>query len=169
MSLILWLKILHVAAISIWCAGLIGLPVLYLQRAHVGEQDRLHRLQQLVRFFYVALISPAAFIAIGSGIALIFAAGTFVPWFAAKLFLVGGLVIIHILLGLVVIRLFDNEQIYPVWRYLAMTTLTLPLITAILVVVLVKPHIRENVFPAALSEPGGLQRMAEPFISWIRP
>lgn len=168
MSLVLWLKILHIAAISIWCAGLIGLPVLYLQRAHVGEHDRLYRLQQLVRFFYVALISPAAFLAIGSGTALIFATSSFVPWFAAKLFLVGGLVIVHVLLGLVVIRLFDDEQVYPVWRFLAMTALTLPLICAILLVVLVKPHIGENAFPAAMSEPGGLRRMAEAFIVWIR-
>ncbi|MFN4281382.1 MAG: CopD family protein [Alphaproteobacteria bacterium] len=169
MSLVLWLKILHVGAISLWCAGLIGLPVLYLQRTHVSDRDALYRLQQLVRFFYVSLISPAAFVAIASGIGLIFAAGVFTSWFAAKLFLVGGLVIVHILLGLVVIRLFDDDQVYPVWRFLGMTGLTLPLVGAILGVVLLKPHIGEEIFPAVMAEPGGLRRIAETFIAWIRP
>ena len=87
-----WLKFIHMAAISIWCGGLICLPGLYAQRHNVETDDALYRLQGLVRFAYVSLISPAAFVAVGSGIVLFFLQGTFVEWFSLKMAFVGVLV-----------------------------------------------------------------------------
>ena len=55
-----------IAAIAIWTAGLISLPSLYVQRAHVTSDDALYRMQRMTRFAFVALISPAAFIAVTS-------------------------------------------------------------------------------------------------------
>ena len=81
----IWLKLLHLAAIAVWSAGLICLPALYVQRAHVADKDSKHRLQAMVRFLYVAILSPAAFVAVGSGTALIFVRQSFEPWFTLKL------------------------------------------------------------------------------------
>lgn len=155
----IWLKFLHFAAIAIWSAGLICLPGLYVQRAHVPDEPSKHRLQALVRFFYVVIISPAAFVAVGSGTALIFVREPFEAWFSLKLAFVGALVMIHIFTGLVIIRLFDDGRTYPVWRFAAATTLTVAVVGIILVVVLAKPDL-PNLIPEVLNQPGGLKRLA---------
>lgn len=155
----IWLKFLHFAAIAIWSAGLICLPGLYVQRAHVPDEPSKHRLQALVRFFYVVIISPAAFIAVGSGTALIFVREPFEAWFSLKLAFVGALVMIHIFTGLVIIRLFDDGRTYPVWRFAAATTLTVAVVGVILVVVLAKPDL-PNLTPEVFNQPGGLKRLA---------
>lgn len=156
----LWVKTLHIATIAVWAAGLICLPGLYLQRAHVPDEASLHRLQAVVRFLYVAVISPAAFVAVGSGTALIFLRQTFEPWFSLKLAFVGAMVVLHILTGLVIIRLFEEGNVYPVWRFAAVTALTVLVVTAILALVLAKPDL-PDALPEAMSEPGALGRIAD--------
>lgn len=161
-----WLKFLHIAAISIWTAGLICLPGLYVQRAHVEDDQALYRLQGLVRFAYVSLISPAAYVAVGSGIGLIFLQGTFAPWFSLKLAFVGVLVVAHILTGLVIIRLFEKGEIYPPWRFVAVTAFTVLVVLAILFVVLAKPPLHFDWLPANLFRPGSLGEHLRQFIPW---
>lgn len=156
-----WLKFAHIMGIMIWSAGLVCLPGLYVQRANVASGPSLHQLQRLVRFLYVAAISPAAFVAIGTGTALIFLRETWAPWFGAKLFFVGLMALIHILTGLVIIRLFDDGQIYPVWRFLFFTAVTVAIVAAILFLVLAKPDLAALLpagLPGWLAEPGGLGR-----------
>lgn len=162
------LKFIHISAIALWSAGLISLPGLYVQRAHVENDDALYRLQTMVRFAYVAIISPAAFIAISSGIGLIFLRETFVPWFSLKLAFVAVLVMVHVLTGLVIIRLFRDGEVYPAWRFVVVTVTTCLVVVAILFTVLAKPHL-EMKLPAVLAEPGGLKRLAEDFIPWMIP
>jgi protoporphyrinogen IX oxidase len=159
----IWLKLLHIAAISIWSAGLVCLPALYVQRATVEGPD-LHRMQSMVRYLYVAILSPAAFVAIGSGTALIFVQQSFAPWFSVKLVFVGALTSIHILTGLVIIRLFEKGSVYPAWRFGAVTAATVLVVALILVIVLAKPDIPDLV-PAAMREPGALK----PLILGLNP
>jgi protoporphyrinogen IX oxidase len=158
------LKFIHVAAIAIWCAGLIALPGLYVQRAHVPDRDALYRLQGMVRFAYVVIVSPAAFVAVGSGTALIFVAQTFEAWFSAKLFFVGLLVAVHILTGLVIIRLFEDGEVYPSWRFVAVTGLTVLFTLGILYFVLAKPEL--DLPEGGIFEPGALGDMLGDFIPW---
>ena len=153
-----WMKFLHITAISVWCGSLICLPGLYVQRTHVANEASLHRLHGLVRFLYVAVTSPAAFVGIASGTALVFLRETYQPWFAAKLAFVGLLATIHALTGLVIIRLFDEGEVYPVWRFVAVTALTLLTVSVVLFLVLSKPDL-PSVLPAALAEPGALRRI----------
>jgi uncharacterized membrane protein len=162
-----WLKFIHMAAISIWCAGLICLPGLYAQRHNVESDEALYRLQGLVRFAYVALISPAAFVSIGSGIALIFLQATFVEWFSLKMVFVGILVVIHILTGLVIIRLFEQGERYPAWRFVGVTVVTTFVVFAILVIVLAKPPLHWDWVPADLMRPGALRELVGEFIPWL--
>ena len=152
-----WIKFLHIAAISIWSAGLICLPGLYVQRVHAAD-SALHRLQALVRYLYVGLMSPAAFAAIASGTALIFMRQTFQPWFGYKLLFVGVMATLHLLTGLVIIKLFNEGQIYPVWRFVAVTLLTVLVVCAILFLVLAKPNL-PNFLPQDLFQPGSLGRL----------
>lgn len=166
--MILALKFLHIASIAIWAGGLVSLPGLYVQRAHVQDNDSLYRLQRIVRFSYVTIISPAAFIAVASGIMLIFGQQTFAGWFSLKLFFVALLVVLHVLTGLVIIRLFREGEIYPVWRFVLTTVLTCGVVVAILFVVLAKPSLSYT--PSGdLFEPGGLRRFVQSISPWAIP
>lgn len=167
--MIAWLKLIHIAAIAVWMAGLLSLPGLYVQRAHVLDDDQLYRLQRTVRFAYLALVSPAAFVAVASGTALIFAHEVFEPWLSLKLALVGALAVVHSLTGLVIIRLFREGEIYPVWRFVAVTALTMVLVLGVLYLVLAKPPMDLGLLPAVLSEPGALRRIVEDLNPWQRP
>ncbi len=157
-----WLKFIHITAISIWSAALICLPGLYVQRAHVASRDSLHRLQRMVRFMYVGAMSPAAFLGIATGTGLIFLRETWAPWFGLKLLFVGVLATLHIVTGLVIIRLFDDGQIYPVWRFIVVTVLTIATVSIILFLVLAKPQL-PPLLPEWMHEPGALGRIMEKF------
>nr|WP_116811375.1 CopD family protein [Steroidobacter cummioxidans] len=149
------LKFLHIAAISVWAAGLICFPFLNRQRNDAGTMTDLHRLHSMARFFYVVVLSPAAFVAIGSGIVLIFKQQTFTEWFSIKLLLVGLLAVIHLLTGRVLLRLFDKAATVTPWHYPAVTAATIAIVTAIVIVVLVKPHFEWRAADG-LFKPGGL-------------
>lgn len=165
--IVTWLKFIHVAAIALWAAGLVALPFLYVQRRALVD-DALHRLHAFTRFFYVAIVSPAAFIAVGSGTALIFLMGTYENWFSAKLAGVAALTGIHIFSGLMILRLFEPGQVYPTWRLAVVVPLTVAVITTILVLVLGKPALE---WPAPLAEifaPGALSALADRIIGGVK-
>lgn len=162
------LKFVHIAAIAIWTAGLISLPSLYVQRAHVRNDDALYRMQRMTRFAFVVIISPAAFIAVASGIALSFLREVFAPWFSWKLAFVGMLAIFHVFSGLVVIRLFRDGEVYPAWRFVVATGSCCLLVLTILILVLAK-EAPQLALPAVMYEPGGLKRLLDPINPWTTP
>lgn len=162
-------KFVHIATIAIWASGLVCLPFLFAQRRDVeaGHEHAIHRLHAMVRFLYVVILSPAAFLAVGSGTALIFLRSTYEPWFALKLFFVGLMVIIHLLSGLLILKLFDETGRYSRLRYLAVTGGTLIVVIAILTVVSAKPNIDfESLVPDWVA-PGALSRIAAPWLGWL--
>jgi len=166
--IIAFLKFVHITTIAIWAAGLISLPGLYVQRAHVKDKDALYRLQMIVRYAYVAIISPAAFVAVASGTALIFGQQTFAGWFSIKLLFVGLLAILHVLTGLIIIRLFKEGETYPVWRFVAATIVTTAVVGAIVFVALAKPFIGLEL-PGEFMRPGGLRTLTERISPWPIP
>jgi uncharacterized membrane protein len=130
----------------------------------VGVEHDLHRLHAMTRFFYVVILSPAAFVAIGSGTVLIFLQQTFVPWFTVKLLFVGVFVLIHLLTGLVILKLFDEAGHYPNWRYVAVTIITTAVASVIIIVVSGKPDINIRDFQTDFFQPGRLGEMLAPVI-----
>lgn len=164
--IVTWLKFIHVATIALWSAGLIALPFLYRQRRGL-EGEALHRLHAFTRFFYVALISPAAFVAIGSGTVLIFLMATYENWFSAKLLAVAVMTGLHIFSGLMILRLFEPGRSYPLWRFMVVVTLTILAVSAILVLVLGKPRLEWPPVLLELFTPGRLGEIAAPFIAWM--
>lgn len=167
------MKVVHIAAIAFWAGGLVSLPSLYVQRAHVADDEALYGLQRMARFAYTRVVSPAAFVAVASGIALIFLREVFVPWLSLKLGFVAMLGVAHVLTGLVIIRLFREGEGYPPWRCVLTTATTGLVVVAILVLVLAKPDVAGDVpieLPAVLGEPGGLKRLLVPLLpSWLIP
>lgn len=164
--MVMMLKFIHIAAISMWAATLISLPALYVQRAYVEHQRALYALQRLVRFCYIAVASPAAFISILTGTALIFFQQTFTLWFTVKLALIGVMVTVHIFTGLVIIRLFNEGQVYPVWRFVSATVLTAATVLGIVFVVLAKPDWSLTGLPI---HAGGLRDIVQSISPWKIP
>ncbi len=171
------IKAIHITAIAIWSAGLIALPGFYMQlgslRTEVAEiglhGEAVLRLQRAVRLTYVGIASPAAFIAVASGIILIFQRDVVAPWFSVKLALVAGLVIAHTLSGITLVRIFEEPDSYAKWRYFAATSTTIVIAIAIIALTLAKPSLTAALLPAAWSEPGALRPMLESFNPWKRP
>jgi len=170
-------KFVHIAAIAVWSAGLIALPAFYRQLATVRAENPeadLHgdaplRLQRAARLTYVGIVSPAAFIAVATGLLLIFQRDVLAPWFSLKLGLVATLVVAHVLASMKLVRMFDRPGGYPAWRHLTATGTKLVLATAIITLTLTKPMLTDAYLPAVLSEPGGLKSMLECFNPWKRP
>jgi protoporphyrinogen IX oxidase len=159
-----FLKFVHIAAIAVWSGGLIVLPYLFWQRQPLALGPELDRLHRVTRFVYVGLTSPAAFVAIGSGTALIFLQSTFREWFTLKMVLVGGMVMLHVVAGLVAVRVFTPEGRFGSRSCVALTGSYAVLIVAILWVVLAKPGIDAAQIAPALFEPGALAPLVRQII-----
>jgi protoporphyrinogen IX oxidase len=152
------LKFIHLAAIAIWSGGLIVLPLLFRQRRALAPGSELDRLHRITRLVYVELTSPAAFVAIASGTALIFLQATFVEWFSLKMVLVGIMAMLHVVAGLVMLHLFMPDGHFTRLSSIALTTAYVVVIVAIIWLVLAKPHVDSTLFAVHLFEPGGLAR-----------
>lgn len=162
--MIVGLKILHVASLAVWCAGLLVLPGLFALRPAGHEGPRLWRLQRFARAVFIRFASPAAFVAIGSGTALVFAREVFDAWFALKLLAVGLLAILHVRAGFVIVGVFRRGGAYAPWRAATAEGATALVVAAILALVLAKPAVDLGTLPAWTTEPGGLQSFAERFV-----
>ncbi|HEU6442403.1 MAG TPA: CopD family protein [Microvirga sp.] len=156
-----WLKAVHIVSLVIWCAGLLVLPGLYAQKARVKDKEALYHLQRFTRFAYTSIISPSAFIAVGTGMSLIFVREVFTVWMAMKLAAVGVLVLLHVYAGHVVVRVFRPEGRFSRWRGHAAAIATLATISAILWLVLAKPLLDVTALPEWMRRPGGLQSFSE--------
>jgi protoporphyrinogen IX oxidase len=154
----IWLvKLVHVAAIAVWVGGLVALPSLLAGRT--GLQDApLERLHRAARFLHIALVSPAAYVAIASGTVLVFLRETWTVWFAVKLVLVGLLVVLHVGMGLALLSTFQPEGRH---RRLIGAGLRAAAVAAgvgILWAVLAKPEIDVAAVAGEAFEPGALGR-----------
>lgn len=143
----------HIAALLVWCAGLIALPIMLAQHQHGDGQDRYARVRKFTHYSYTRLVTPAAVIAVGAGIVLIFLRETFVPWFFAKMVFVGALVVLHALIGGIVIRMGEERGDVIAPRPLVPVVLVIGVIVAILALVLAKPVISPGSAPEWLQSP----------------
>jgi len=102
-ELLLWatliMKVIHIAALCVWVAGLIILAMIF-RTYRPGLPDRAFvRFRLLSHYGYIALVTPAAVIAVGAGIVLILLRWIFDPWLLIKLLFVCGLVVSHAYMG----------------------------------------------------------------------
>lgn len=162
--MMLWLKIAHIASLIVWCGGLLILPGLFARRPAIESNAALYHLQRFARFAFVQAISPAAFLTVATGIALIFAREVFTPWMALKLVAVGILVVLHLRAGYVIQRVFEPDRHYPHWRRILSVTAVAGTVVAILALVLGKPSIDLGRLPLWLRQPGALQDLLDTII-----
>lgn len=157
----MWLKFLHIAGICVWIAGLACLAALLFDHRKVRDQQDFARVRMGSRFVYMGLASPAAFIAVGAGGALLFVADALHPWMFAKLAAVGVLVFAHVNYGYILTHLADEEADGPTLRIHASTAMLAASSAAILWLVLAKPPLAEGAAPGWISEPGLLRHPAD--------
>ncbi|MGQ7793179.1 CopD family protein [Faunimonas sp. B44] len=156
-----WLKAIHIATLVIWCGGLIALPSLFAMRGRFAHRELEHDFHRMVRDAFVRIVSPAAFVAVASGAALIFAREVFTPWMILKLVFVGMLVGLHVRQGYVLVRLFEPGRRYARWRQLLATGATVVVACCVLFLVLGKPDLDPALLPDVMRQPGGLQSLLE--------
>jgi uncharacterized membrane protein len=154
------LKALHIAGLLVWCAGLLYLPGLLIAHRELGEGEDFVRIRNASRFNYNAVVSPAAFLAVGAGTALLFASpGVLQGWMFLKLAFVGLLVMAHVQYGFVLARLSEPGARPPWLRLILVWAGVLGATGAILWLVLEKPVIDDTLLPDWLLRPGGLQSL----------
>jgi len=151
------IKFIHIAALSIWCAGLVGLPLLLSKHESDDAQADYSHLRLLTHQAYIFIVTPAAVITIAMGTALIFLRDAFVPWMFAKLVAVGVLVLLHAWIGHITLMVGEQQGDYQPPRFwppfmLCVTSLT---IIVILLLVLGKPMLGSDLAPDWLMEPRG--------------
>jgi putative membrane protein len=147
------LKFGHIAALAVWCAGLLILPLL-LTGSHRGTPEpKAARMRIFAHNAYNLCVSPAAVIATIAGGSLIFARDLFHPWLFAKLGFVGALVVIHTYLGHCVVELGEKGRVSPLVHPYLVLVAALAVMTAILVLVLAKPVISPDLMPDWLRAP----------------
>lgn len=153
--LILIAKLLHIAALLIWCAGLVLLPLTLSFHPGGPDQHRFNRVRLLTHVAYTQIVTPAAVIAVGTGILLIFLREVFDHWFAAKLLMVSMLAACHAWIGHQVAKIAEHREAYDAPYGTPLAIGNLAVMVAILATVLLKPAIPESVMPDWLTSPYG--------------
>lgn len=139
-------KTLHIAALVVWCASLLTLPLLLGLHRHIlsagsraAMQDQYTRFRRLTHMTYTGIATPAAVIAIAAGTVLIFVAQVWSEWLLLKLALVAGMALGHAWLGHLIVQSYEKEVDWRMpWPALSLL-LTLPCMLGVLWLVLTKP------------------------------
>ena len=151
------IKALHISMLALWCAGLFALPLLLSRHDGVRVQSDYNRIHGLTHFGYVAVTTPAAVLAIFSGLLLIFLRDVFELWLFAKLFMVALLVCFHVWVGRTIgetaLTPGRHEGGNPMWQQMILVVI----VTGILTLVLGKPELAEIPMPDWLSSPRDVQ------------
>lgn len=152
--IVAWLKGLHVMALIVWCAALIGLPLLLAKHEEDEEQTVYARLRRMTHHAYVRIVTPAAVIAIAMGTVLIYVRETFVPWLFAKLVAVGLLVALHALVGHTIVQMSERRGRYAPPGPAPLIVAMMATMLVVLFLVLAKP-VMPDLTPDWLEKPVG--------------
>lgn len=146
-------KVVHIAALLIWCGGLLVLPLMLAHQTPTVAAHEYIVLRRMTHITYTMCVTPAAVIAVIAGTWLIFLREVFVPWFYAKLACVALLVAVHAWIGHTLAQISEQPREYrPPGAILPIIAALLPVI-AILILVLSKPGFEWLEFPEWLIAP----------------
>lgn len=152
MLVITLVKAVHLAAILLWAAGLVALPLLLSEHKSGHGQGAYQRIRRFSHYGYTHLLTPAAVVAVAAGIALLFLRDVFVPWMFAKLALVGALVTLHAWIGNLVVRMGEHANRRQPSPILPLVVLAIVLCAGIFYIVLAKPDLVPT-FPEWMTHP----------------
>lgn len=153
-------KSLHIAALILWCAGLLALPLMLAKHRRDEAQMTYARLRLLTHDSYTMIVTPAAVIAIAAGTALIYLRGVFEPWMFAKLVAVGLLVCLHAFVGHIVVLMSERRGDYTPPSSAPLIAGSVATMIVVLLLVLAKPVV-PDIAPAWLKAPQNRQLPVE--------
>lgn len=149
------MKALHVATLALWTGGLFALPLMLSRHDPAIGQADFSRIRRATHYSYTLAVTPAAVIAIASGLVLVFLREVFVPWMFAKLVFVALLVTFHAWVGGTLVKVAEAEGAHiPPEPLLPLLLLLVPVL-AILLLVLAKPELGDLPLPGWLMQPRG--------------
>jgi putative membrane protein len=132
----LLLKLLHIASLSLWLAGALYLPQVFLRYARV-QGDEAAATLALARSVYLKVMSLSGIVAVLLGTALIF--GFEGGWLPVKLALVLVLTAFHLFCGRTLLLLEKHRPPHSPAFYRMLTVVPLPLLLAIVGLAVAKP------------------------------
>jgi protoporphyrinogen IX oxidase len=130
---------LHVAFLLIWSAGLVYMPVLFLQHAAAADPDSRRRMMLMQRWLYASIMTPAALLAVAAGTWLLFERGFSGGWLHVKLALVLLMTWFHIYCGHVMANFKRIGSRHGRAYFLVMPAVPAALVVAIVWLVTGKP------------------------------
>jgi protoporphyrinogen IX oxidase len=137
-----WLRLLHIAAMSVWLTGLFFLPRVLIAQARARVSGAAATddpdLGELGGKLFFGLMTPAAAITIALGMALL-PYGFTGPWLPAKLILVALLVLLHVYFGKLLVDSSAGRARHPVVFYRFLNWIPLFLMLAIVALTAAKP------------------------------
>ncbi|WP_333714987.1 CopD family protein [Yoonia sp.] len=155
MTLVPIFKSVHIAALLIWCSGLLILPVMLARHEPaIGADDYTH-IRRAAHITYTLVVTPAAVVAVIAGTWLIFLREVFVPWFYAKMVFVAILVALHAWIGHILVLTAEEPTEHTPPSPVIPTGGVLLAVIAILCLVLAKPAADWLEMPDWLLEPRG--------------
>ncbi|MCK0537381.1 CopD family protein [Alcanivorax quisquiliarum] len=149
----LWLLTLHIAGLLCWSAAILCVPTLLLNdrlfqtgattAGAARETGHTEGTTVIARRAFIWVATPAALIAVGSGTLLFTLMTTLAPWMLFKLVLVSALVLMHVSIGLLMLRAerAGHAERTPGWLAGGASATMLALMLAIVVLVLAKPEL----------------------------
>lgn len=141
-------KSVHITALSLWCGGLIAMPLMLAKHDPAVPQEDYDRIRKATHLTYTLGLTPSAVIAVIAGTWLIFMRDTFAPWFYAKLFFVMLLVAAHVWIGHVLVLVAEaSHKVQPPKPYLPISAVLVSVV-GILAMVLGKPELDWIQFPS---------------------
>jgi protoporphyrinogen IX oxidase len=152
-TLVPHLKGLHIGFISIWMAGLMALPAMLARHEQAIGQVDFQRIRRATHYGYVWAITPAAALAVATGLALIFLREVFVPWMFAKLVLVACLVGLHAWIGHTIIAVAETEGRHEPPEPTVPIILLGAAVAGVLLLVIFKPDLAGLPIPDFLRQP----------------
>ncbi len=136
---IAWLKIIHIAGLSIWVAALFYLPSLLASHAEKEKLREFHRHRAITRITYLGVASPAAIVTIVSGSALIYFADAHGGWLVLKIGLVSLMTLFHVFCGSLLVRMRRQEEAGRPMLMASLVSAPAILVPGVLYLVLAKP------------------------------
>ncbi len=150
-------KVVHIAALLMWCGGLLALPLMLSRHGPAVTAEHYLLIRRATHITYTFCVTPAAVIAVIAGTWLIFLREAFVPWLFAKLAVVALLVMAHAWIGHILVKTGEAPgRGKPPQPLVPVAAVLVPVIV-ILTLVLAKPALNWVEFPDWLLEPLGRQ------------